>query len=203
MAKTPSRTSKKTMFAAFTGTFPVALCCFTPILVIFLGAMGMSAFTPYLDWVLLPALAMMIGLTSVTATSDTFPSVLMGIPGTASSQATVLDGFPLSKQGQAARALGAAFTASLIGGVFGAFVLTGAIFVAKPIILSIGFGEQLMLVLLALTMVGMLTGESPAKGLASCGLGLLIGDCFHVNIMKPLEGHLENPMVEMRLRRTF
>ena len=121
------------------------------------------------------ALAMMIGLTSVTATSDTFPSVLMGIPGTASSQATVLDGFPLSKQGQAARALGAAFTASLIGGVFGAIVLTGAIFVAKPIILSIGFGEQLMLVLLALTMVGMLTGESPAKGLASCGLGLLIG----------------------------
>lgn len=122
-----------------------------------------------------PALAMMIGLTSVTATSDTFPSVLMGIPGTASSQATVLDGFPLSKQGQSARALGAAFTASLFGGVFGAVVLTGAIFIAKPIILAIGFGEQLMLVLLALTMVGMLTGTSPAKGLASCGLGLLIG----------------------------
>jgi TctA family transporter len=122
-----------------------------------------------------PALAMMIGLTSVTATSDTFPSVLMGIPGTASSQATVLDGFPLSKQGQAARALGAAFTASLFGGVFGALVLTGAIFIAKPIILAIGFGEQLMLVLLALTMVGMLTGASAAKGLASCGLGLLIG----------------------------
>lgn len=122
-----------------------------------------------------PALAMMIGLTSVTATSDTFPSVLMGIPGTASSQATVLDGFALSKKGQGARALGAAFTASFIGGVFGAVVLTGAIFIAKPIILSIGFGEQLMLVLLALTMVGMLTGASAAKGLASCGLGLLIG----------------------------
>ncbi|MGY9105690.1 MAG: tripartite tricarboxylate transporter permease, partial [Alphaproteobacteria bacterium] len=37
------------------------------------------------------ALAMMIGLQSVTATSDTFPSVLMGIPGPASSQATVMD----------------------------------------------------------------------------------------------------------------
>ncbi len=44
------------------------------------------------------ALAVMIGLQSVTTTSDTFPSVLMGIPGTSGSQATVVDGFPLSKK---------------------------------------------------------------------------------------------------------
>ena len=115
------------------------------------------------------ACTMMIGLQSVTATSDTFPSVLMGIPGTASSQATIVDGFPLSKQGQAARALGAAFSASLFGGLFGAVVLTGAIVVAEPIILAMGFGEQMMLIILALTMVGMLTGSHPAKGLAACG----------------------------------
>ena len=121
------------------------------------------------------ALAMMIGLQSVTATSDTFPSVLMGIPGTASSQATIVDGFPLSKQGQAARALGAAFSASLFGGLFGAVVLTGAIVVAEPIILAMGFGEQMMLIILALTMVGMLTGSHPAKGLAACGMGLMLG----------------------------
>jgi TctA family transporter len=117
----------------------------------------------------------MIGLTAVTTTSDTFPSVLMGVPGTAGSQATVLDGFPLAKKGEAARALSAAFSASLFGGVFGAFVLTGAVFAAKPIILSFGFGEQLMLVVLALTMIGMLTGESAMKGLSACGLGLLLG----------------------------
>ncbi len=101
------------------------------------------------------ALAMMIGLQSVTATSDTFPSVLMGIPGTASSQATVVDGFPLSKKGEAARALAAAFSASLIGGLFGALVLTFAIFFAEPIINAMGFAEQMMLIVLALTMVGM------------------------------------------------
>jgi putative tricarboxylic transport membrane protein len=121
------------------------------------------------------ALAIMIGLTSVTTTSDTFPAVLMGVPGTAGSQATVLDGFPLAKNGQAARALSAAFASSLFGGVFGAIVLTGAVFAAKPIILSFGFGEQLMLVILALTMIGMLTGESAMKGLAACGIGLLLG----------------------------
>jgi TctA family transporter len=121
------------------------------------------------------ALAMMIGLQSVTATSDTFPSVLMGIPGTASSQATVVDGFPLSKKGEAARALAAAFSASLIGGLFGALVLTFAIFYAEPIINAMGFGEQMMLIVLALTMVGMLTGGHPLKGLAACAIGLMIG----------------------------
>ena len=43
-------------------------------------------------------LALMIGLVAVVPTSDTFASVLMGIPGSSSSQATVLDGFPLAKK---------------------------------------------------------------------------------------------------------
>ncbi|MFT5538990.1 MAG: putative tricarboxylic transport membrane protein [Alphaproteobacteria bacterium] len=121
------------------------------------------------------ALAMMIGLQSVTTTSDTFPAVLMGIPGTAGSQATVVDGFPMSKKGEAARALGAAFSASLFGGVFGAIVLTFAIFAAMPILLAVGFGEQMMMIVLALSMVGMLTGSSAMKGLATCCLGMMLG----------------------------
>ncbi|MEQ8194410.1 MAG: tripartite tricarboxylate transporter permease, partial [Rhodospirillales bacterium] len=106
---------------------------------------------------------------------DTFPSVLMGIPGTASSQATVMDGFPMSKKGEATRALSAAFSASLFGGVFGALVLTFTIFVAEPLILAIGFGEQMMLIILALTMIGMLTGANALRGIATCFLGLMIG----------------------------
>ena len=121
------------------------------------------------------ALSMMIGLLAPTVTSDTFPSVLMGIPGTSGSQATVVDGFPMSKRGEGARALGAAFTASLFGGLFGAVVLTGAVFAARPIILAMGFGEQLLLIILALSMIGMLTGESALKGLATCTIGLLLG----------------------------
>lgn len=45
------------------GTVLLALCCFTPILVILLGVVGLSAFTGYLDYVLLPALLAFIGLT--------------------------------------------------------------------------------------------------------------------------------------------
>ena len=66
MNKTSSQISKKGMLAALTGTVLVALCCFTPILVVFLGVVGLSAFTPYLDVVLLPALVVMIVLTIVS-----------------------------------------------------------------------------------------------------------------------------------------
>ena len=105
------------------------------------GVAGLSLLLPFVyDMDPANALAMMIGLLAPTTTSDTFPSVLMGIPGTSASQATVVDGFPLAKRGEGARALGAAFTASLFGGLFGAFVLTGAIFAARPIILAMGFG---------------------------------------------------------------
>lgn len=45
------------------GTVVAALCCFTPILVIVFGAIGLSAAIGYLDLVLLPALAAFILLT--------------------------------------------------------------------------------------------------------------------------------------------
>jgi mercuric ion transport protein len=64
--KTTSQPSKRTFYAAVAGTVLVALCCFTPILVITLAAVGMSAFTPYLDYILLPALMMMIVLVFVS-----------------------------------------------------------------------------------------------------------------------------------------
>ena len=78
------------------------------------GIVGMSLLMPFLygmDQV--SAIAMLIGMVAVIPTSDTFTSVLMGIPGSSASQATVLDGFPLAKQGHAAKALGAAFCSVL------------------------------------------------------------------------------------------
>ncbi|GAB4481961.1 MAG: mercury resistance system transport protein MerF [Erythrobacter tepidarius] len=45
------------------GTVLAALCCFTPILAILLGAVGLAALTGYLDYVLLPALVSFAGLT--------------------------------------------------------------------------------------------------------------------------------------------
>lgn len=140
------------------------------------GIAGLSLLLPFL-YGMEPttALAMLIGLVAVIPTSDTFTSVLMGIPGSSGSQATVLDGFPMAKRGEAARALAAAFSSSLFGGIFGALVLTGFVLVARPVILAFGSAELFMLTLLGLSMVGVLAGNSLLKGLGACGIGLLLG----------------------------
>lgn len=140
------------------------------------GIAGLSLLIPFLYGMdEISALAMLIGLVAVIPTSDTFSSVLMGIPGSSASQATVLDGFPLARQGQAARALSAAFISSMFGGVFGAIVLTGFVVIARPLILSFGSAELFMLALFGLSMVAVLAGRSLAKGLAACCVGLIIG----------------------------
>ena len=45
------------------GTLLAALCCFTPLLVILFGALGLVAWVGYLDEILLPALVLFLGLT--------------------------------------------------------------------------------------------------------------------------------------------
>ncbi|WP_300581455.1 tripartite tricarboxylate transporter permease [Marivita sp.] len=140
------------------------------------GIAGLSLLLPFMfgmEPVL--GLALMIGMVAVVPTSDTFSSVLMGIPGSSASQATVLDGFPLARKGQAARALSAAFTASLFGGLVGAVFLTLFIVVARPLVLAFGLPEMLMISILGLSMVAVLAGRVALKGLAAAGLGMLIG----------------------------
>ena len=54
---------KRLLSTGIGGTVIAALCCFTPILVVLLGAVGLSAALGWLDYVLFPALAFFIGLT--------------------------------------------------------------------------------------------------------------------------------------------
>lgn len=54
---------KKLLGTGIVGTVIVALCCFTPLLVVLLGVVGLSAALGWLDYVLFPALAFFIGLT--------------------------------------------------------------------------------------------------------------------------------------------
>ena len=139
------------------------------------GLTGMAILLPFtygMDPV--PAFAMLMAMYAVTTTSDTITAVLIGVPGTAAAAATILDGYPMAKKGQAARALGASFTCSAIGGVLGAVVLGLSLPVVRPLILSFASPEFFMLGVLGLTMVGTLSGGSMAKGLAAACLGILL-----------------------------
>jgi len=57
---------RKSFMAAAIGTVVVALCCFTPLLGMVLGIVGLSFLTPYLDYVLLPALVVLLVVTVVS-----------------------------------------------------------------------------------------------------------------------------------------
>jgi len=54
---------RKLLGIGVAGVLVAALCCFTPVLVVLLAAVGLSALTGYLDYVLMPALLVFVGLT--------------------------------------------------------------------------------------------------------------------------------------------
>jgi putative tricarboxylic transport membrane protein len=127
-------------------------------------------------------LAMLIGVAAVITTSDTFVSVLMGVPGSAGSQATVVDGYAMAQKGEGARALSAAFLASMFGGIIGALALCLSLPVARGLVLSFASPELLMMSVMGLCMIGVLSGNAPLKGILAASLGLFLGTWGASNI---------------------
>jgi len=64
--KKEAQSAKRAFHAALLGSVVVAVCCFTPVLVVVFAAVGLSTFTPYLDYVLYPALAILLVLAIVS-----------------------------------------------------------------------------------------------------------------------------------------
>lgn len=120
------------------------------------------------------AIALLLGMSSVTTTSDTIPAVLIGVPGTVGSMATVIDGHALARRNEAGRALGAAYSASLLGGLFGAVILAASLPLLKPLLLMLRTPDFLAITLLGLSLVALLVGRDPLKGFAAAGAGLIL-----------------------------
>lgn len=120
------------------------------------------------------AFAFLLGLGAVTSTGDTIPAVLFGVPGTAAAQATILDGHPMAKKGEAGRALSAAYVSSLLGGVFGALMLGLTIPVLRPVMLYLGSPELLACAVFGISMVAVLSGSSPLRGIVAAGFGIML-----------------------------
>src|SRR5215510_1837588 len=120
------------------------------------------------------AMALLLGLSATNNTSDQISAIVLGAPGSASSAATTLDGFPMTKRGEAGRALGASYMASLMGGLFGAAVMGLALPLVRPIILYIGSPELLAMGVFGISMVAVLSGNTPLRGLTCACLGILL-----------------------------
>ncbi|WP_291734635.1 mercury resistance system transport protein MerF [Leisingera sp. F5] len=68
------RSYNKLLTTGIVGTFVAAVCCFTPVLGVFLGAVGLSALLGFLDFVLIPALLVFVGITIFALVRQPNPS---------------------------------------------------------------------------------------------------------------------------------
>lgn len=116
----------------------------------------------------------LIAMHSVVHTSGAIPSILFGIPGTGPDAATIVDGYPMARNGEAGRALGATLLASGIGGVIGALFLSLFLPFGGSLVLAIGSGEYFLLAVLGITFIASLSGRDILKGLIVGMFGLML-----------------------------
>ena len=130
------------------------------------------SFASQLDpFVALPAAVFYAAANDAT---EPIPSILIGVPGSRGSQATIIDGYPMSRQGRAGEALGAVYVASLIGGIVGAALLMGVLPVARELLKLFGAAEFFLLSLLGIATVALLSTGAMVKGLLTAAFGLAI-----------------------------
>jgi putative tricarboxylic transport membrane protein len=120
------------------------------------------------------ALILLVSLHAVVYTSGGITSILLNMPGEGSSAATLLDGFPMTQKGEGSRAIGAAVTSSMAGGIVPVILALAMVPAMMPIIMAFGQPEMAILILLGISFLAALTGGSVIKGLISGMVGLLL-----------------------------
>jgi TctA family transporter len=120
------------------------------------------------------AFALLLGMISVASTAGDITAILFGIPGESANAASVEDGSPMAKRGEAGRALGASLMASLLGGTIGALFLAIAVVLIRPLVLSVGYAEFFMMSLAGIAFLASLSSRAVLKGLAGGAFGLLL-----------------------------
>ncbi len=120
------------------------------------------------------ALVMLAGVWAGANYGGSIPAILMRIPGTPAAAAALLDGYELTRQGRAAKALGISLICGTIGGLISIFVLIALVVPLGELVLHFGSPEVFALALFGLTLIAGLSGPSFLKGLASGFFGLLL-----------------------------
>lgn len=119
------------------------------------------------------ALILLSAVYSSTAYGDGITSILLNVPGGPGGVAVTFDGFPMTRKGKAADALGALVGSSFVGGIIGVLAL---IFIAPAmaeISLKIGPAEYFMLAMFGLSMVAVSSKGDTVKGLILGCAGLV------------------------------
>ena len=121
------------------------------------------------------SLAFMLGVYTGSTFGGSVSAVLINIPGTPDSIPTMMEGYPLAKQGKGGEALGLSITASFLGSWIGILLLI----LCMPVILSIALNfrswEMFLLAVIGVSICGtMSAGTMPLKGWITGWIGMLL-----------------------------
>ncbi|HZG85410.1 tripartite tricarboxylate transporter permease [Paenibacillus sp.] len=117
---------------------------------------------------------MLLGIYCGGTYGGSISAILINTPGTPSSAATLLDGFPLSQQGKSKKALLMALYASVIAGVISAMLLLVAAPQLAKITMFFGPAEYFMLAVFGLSIIASVSGDNVFRGLIAGCLGVFI-----------------------------
>ena len=142
------------------------------------GLGGLTALALLLPFVYgmepMAGLAFLLAAHAVVYTGGALTAIVLGIPGSAPNAATVIDGYPMSRNGRGGEALGAAFAASGLGGLLGMIALVALLPFLQPVVMHIGSPETFLFAVMGIIYVGALGERSMARGLIAGGLGVFL-----------------------------
>ena len=118
-------------------------------------------------------LLMFGALTGGATFMGSITAILFNIPGNVSSTPTLLDGYPMARQGRPRTAIACAATASAVGSLFGVLVLIAALPVIRPLLLQFGPLERLLIGVWGLVTIISVPTSSKLKAAVMTALGLV------------------------------
>ncbi len=121
-----------------------------------------------------PAFLLLTAIYATAVFSGSISAILFKTPGAPESVATVFDGYPMAKRGEAGKALGVAILSSAAGGIIGTIILIFLTPMLASFALEFSAPEFFALALLGLTVVASLSGGALIKGLIGVLFGLFI-----------------------------
>ena len=156
-----------TLYGLIVGLVPSAGA--TTGLVALFGFISYFGFDPYLGVIFCMAVV------AASTTGDTYSGILLGIPGANSAAATMVDGYPLAKQGKATYALTAAITTSTLNGLIWGTLTFALLPWYVQLIMYFGIPELWAFMVMALACVGFVSNRFWFRSIVAILVGLGIG----------------------------
>ena len=156
-----------TLYGILLGVIPMAGAG-TAMLLVF-------SFAGYFDPNPYYGLIFLISVIAASSTADSYTSLLTGIPGASTTAASIIDGYKMSKNGQAGKAIGIAMADSTFNGVFFGILAFALLPFYAPIIYKFGVPELFMFMTLSIACVAFIVSKNFWLSVCAICIGAFVG----------------------------